>query len=152
QLAKRETCGGIEQDVAERVAAAATHCAEPRVGELPGREHVIGAAHLQVAFDAEYPRPVLKVVAGLHAGGEAGRLGPVAGDTAPVITESAAEIEADPAIAVERRDHGVGGWRVRNWRWWWRRWWIGIIGRTCLADAAGGEQNQCTQNQPLHAN
>ena len=41
--------------------------AEPRIGELPRREHVVGRRQLQIGFGAEHELTSLPVVAGLRA-------------------------------------------------------------------------------------
>src|ERR1700674_5870042 len=67
QFAERQTPGAVEEDIAEGIAGPAAHCAEPRIGELPGRKCIVGAGGLDVAFEAEHPWTPLPVVAGLNA-------------------------------------------------------------------------------------
>src|SRR6202035_4230311 len=104
---ERQTRGAIEQDVVERVAGPAAYRAEPRIGELPGRECIGGAGGLDVAFDAEHPRPGLPIVAALHSAHESRGLGRVVVDGAPGPAEIAAKIGTGPAIDVERLIDGV---------------------------------------------
>ena len=90
-----------------RKAAAAAQRAEPRVGELPGREGVVGAAGLDVAFDADHPLPELPVVAGLHAADDPTVVGLLC-DVAPGVAEIDADIGTGPAVDVERLVDRVG--------------------------------------------
>src|SRR5438552_7085029 len=87
QFAEGEAAGAVEQHVAERIAGAAAHRAEPGVCELPRRERIVGARCLDVTLDAEYPGTLLPIVAGLDAAGETRRLGQVVGDRTPGIAE-----------------------------------------------------------------
>src|SRR6266480_774695 len=102
QFAECQAAGAIDQEIVENIARPAAHRAEPRIGELPGREGIIGAGSLDVAFEAEHPRTQrttrLPVVAGLNAADETRRPGRVVLDRAPGIAEVAAEIGAGPAI------------------------------------------------------
>src|SRR5262249_47644610 len=107
QLAEGKTRRSVEQNIAERVAAAAAQRAEPWIGKFPGRKGIVGAGQLEVGFDAEHPATALPVVAGLDAADEARGLGRVVGDGAPVIAEIAAEIGAGPAIGIKRLVDGV---------------------------------------------
>src|SRR3974390_3626621 len=67
-----ETQRAGEQYVVHGVAGARARRAEPRIGELPRRESVVGSGQLQIGFTAEYELSILPVVSALHAAGEAG--------------------------------------------------------------------------------
>src|SRR4051794_10950025 len=67
QLAEGQSAGAVEQDIVERVAGAATDRAKPGIGELPGREGIVGTSHLNVTLDTEHPGPSsLPIVARLR--------------------------------------------------------------------------------------
>src|ERR1700733_7897756 len=96
QLAEGKTRGAVEQDVVDGVTGAAANGAKPGVGEFPGRKRVGSAVALKVAFNTEHPRAIQQVVAGLHAANEAGRLGRIIVDRAPIPANIAADIGTGP--------------------------------------------------------
>src|ERR1700727_3299757 len=98
QLPKGETGGAVEQDIVEGVTGAAANGAKPGVGEFPRRKRVGSAVALKVAFNTEHPGAILPVVAGLHAANEAGRLGRIIVDRAPIPADIAADIGTSPAV------------------------------------------------------
>jgi hypothetical protein len=121
------------------------------VGKFPGRERVFCSAHLEVAFDAEHIRPILPVETALKSAGEAGRPGQVVLDGTPSVAEVAADIGAEPAIAVGSQWIGD---RLRigdRWGALERGWGI-VIGSADLRRRAHGQQRDRAQNEPFHLN
>src|SRR5215470_19722418 len=111
-----ETERAIDEHVAEGIADASAHGAEPRIGELPAGEAVLRCRNVEIGLGAEYQAASLPVVAAAHTTGDAGGPRRVVGGIAPLIAELAAEIGAAPVVdahhirrRVARDVGGVGG-------------------------------------------
>ncbi len=108
QAAKRDPERSVDQHLVQREPDAAARGAEPGIGELPCREGVLGGGGLQVRFDPEHELAGLPIVAGLTTAADAGRMGAVAGDIAPLVAEVRAQIRSGPAVGAYRRGGGEG--------------------------------------------
>src|SRR5262245_6907489 len=111
-----ETERAVDEHVAEGIADASAHRAEPRIGELPAGEAVFRPRDVEFGLGAEHDAAGLPVVAGAHTTRDAGGARRVIRDIGPLIAKLAAEIRTAPAVdthhigrRVARIVSGAGG-------------------------------------------
>src|SRR5215470_12637118 len=126
-----ETERAVDEHVAEGIADASAHGAEPRIGELPAGEAVLRRRNVEIGLGAEHEAAGLPVVAAAHTTGDTGGPRRVVGGIAPLIAKLAAEIGTAPVVDA----HHIGRRVARG---------VGCAG------SAGGRDRGCAADQAYH--